>query len=177
MHRFLQLFKAPHFLAIIILLLFSSCYAYKIYPKEARKFTYGGSRKEAFVVNPKLSKEYTILKRSGIFKIVEDGNDTTVIWIKLYPVARTFVCSEPILASAVTLGQWPVTLPDQYQFEFDEIHRGVIVHKRFDLKVATRYWFWDMFTFDKNFKKKAGQTLLAGYYNPLQNSPRVDINP
>ncbi|HTQ64064.1 MAG TPA: hypothetical protein VMI12_04665 [Puia sp.] len=78
---------------------------------------------------------------------------------------RNIACGEPALGSLITLGQVPVLLPDKYQYRFDEISNTVIVHKQQELEVATRYWFWDMFVFNKNFNKKAGQTLLAGYYN------------
>jgi hypothetical protein len=30
--------------------------------------------------------------------------------------------------------------------------------------VAERVWFWDMFTFQKNFKKFAGKALAGNYY-------------
>src|SRR5688500_2728706 len=46
---------------------FSSCYSYKVFPKEYRKFEYTGERKSAFVLNPELKKEYAILSHSGIF--------------------------------------------------------------------------------------------------------------
>jgi len=150
---------------IFIYIFFCSCYSYKIFPKQARDFYYTGEKKEAFILNPELSKEFKILKASGIYKIIDDSSNNSVIRIKLYPMKRNIACGEPALGSLITLGQVPVLLPDKYQYRFDEISNTVIVHKQQELEVATRYWFWDMFVFNKNFNKKAGQTLLAGYYN------------
>ena len=143
----------------------SSCYSYKIFPKEYRHFTYDGEKKIAFIVNPELSKETRILKKSGIFKLTDDSSDVSAVKIKLQPFERSFVCGEPILGSLITLGQVPVLLPDRYQYRFTEISGTDTTQKQFELKISTRYWFWDLFAFNKKFKQKAGQTLLAEYYS------------
>jgi hypothetical protein len=153
-----------YIVSALLFLLLSSCYSFKIYPKEDRNFVYTGEKKEAFILNPELKKEYRVLAKSGIYNIVSDSNKTGVIKVRLYHIRQDFVCGEPILANWITLGQWPVYLPDRYQFKYDEIQGSVVQHKQFDLRVATRYWFWDLFTFEKNFGKKAGQSLLAEYY-------------
>jgi hypothetical protein len=145
--------------------LLSSCYSYKIFPKEYRSFTYTGERKEAFILNPGLTKEFQILKKAGIFKIVSDTLNEPVVKIKLHPLQRSFVCGQPVTASLFTLGQFPVLLPDRYQYEFDEIQPSDTIKRHYELKIATRFWFWDMFAVKKNFKRKAGQSLLAEYYN------------
>jgi len=152
---------------ILVSFLLCSCYSYKIYPKKARTFVYTGEKKKAFILNPELKKEFKILKRSGIYTIVDDNSDTSVIKIKLYPITRSFVCGEPILGSLITFGQVPVILPDRYQYQFDEFSKCDTIHKQQELQIATRYWFWDMFVFNKNFDKKAAQTLLACYHNNL----------
>jgi len=152
------------YLPILISILFCSCYSYKIYPKEARKFAYTGEKKEVFILNPELSNEYKILKNSGIYKIVDDSSKNSVLKIKLYPIGKNYACGQPIIASLITLGQVPVYFPDRYQYQFDECSKIDTIHIKQELLVATRVWFWDMFAFNKNFKKKAGQTLLAGYY-------------
>jgi hypothetical protein len=152
------------FIAIVIMSLFSSCYSYKVYPKEYRDFSYEGEREKVYVLNPGLSKELQILKRSGIFNIISDTIDNTVVKIQLYPLKGSFACGQPIIASLFTLGQVPVLFPDRYQYEFDEVRNSGTVRRSYELKIAKRYWFWDMFLVKKNFHKKAGQTLLAGYY-------------
>jgi len=151
--------------AILSAILLSSCYSYKIFPKEYRHFTYSGEKKEAFVVNPELTKELQILKKAGIFKIITDTLNNSAVKIKLYPLQRSFMCAQPVTASLFTLGQFPVLLPDRYQYGFDEVQRSDTIQRRIELKIATRFWFWDMFAVKKNFKQKAGQTLLAEYYN------------
>jgi hypothetical protein len=142
----------------------SSCYSYKIFPKENRRFSYNGQKEDAFILNPELTKELKIFKAAEIFNIVEDTLNQACVKIKLYPLKRDFICGEPIVASLFTLGQLPVLLPDNYQFEFDEVRPTDTTQRKFELKIATRYWFWDMFVVKKNFKKKAGRALLAEYY-------------
>ena len=145
--------------------LLSSCYSYKIYPKEYRNFTYTGEKKEAFILNPELTKEFQILKKAGIFKIVTDTLEKSVVKIRLHPLQRNFVCGQPVTASLFSLGQLPVLLPDKYQYEFEEVQLTDTIQRRYELKIATRFWFWDIFAVKKNLKQKAGQTLLAEYYN------------
>ncbi|HEY2721263.1 MAG TPA: hypothetical protein VGI82_06045 [Chitinophagaceae bacterium] len=152
-------------LLALLVTMFSSCYSYKIYPKEYRSFKYEGEKEKAFIINPELSKEYRILKRSGIFQITNDSLDDSVVKIRLYPFERFYGCAEPVLLGLFTLGQFPVLLPDTYWFTFEETKRSNTVKRRFQLGIATRYWFWDIFAFNKKFDQKAGQTLLASYYN------------
>ena len=147
-------------LTISLAVLLSSCYTYRIFPREYRSFAYTGEKKEAFILNPELTKELQI------FKLVTDTLNKTVVKIKLYPLQRNFVCGQPIVGSFITLGQIPVLLPDKYQYRFDEVQSTDTIPRYYELKIATRYWFWDMFAVKKNFNRKAGQTLLAEYYNP-----------
>jgi hypothetical protein len=146
------------------MVLFTSCYSYKIYPKEFRSFEYSGEKKIAFITNPELKAEYNILKKSKVYIIANDSLDVRCVKIRLHPIKRSLVCGQPIIASLFTLGQLPVYFPDKYQYQFDEIDHGKITSMNFELHVAQRFWFWDMFTFDKNFNKKAGKALLACYY-------------
>lgn len=153
-------------LTIYLAVLHSSCYSYRIFPKEYRDFTYTGEIKEAFILNPELTKEFQIFKQAGVFKLVTDTVNKSVVKIKLYPLQRNFVCGQPILGSFITLGQVPVLLPDKYQYRFDEVQSTDTIPRYYELKIATRYWFWDMFAVKKKFNQKAGQTLLAEYYTP-----------
>jgi hypothetical protein len=157
------------FLMIITTILFSSCYSYKIFPKEDRRFTYTGERKKAFILNPQLSKEFKILKESGIYNFTNDSSADSVIKIRLSPLQARFVCGEPMIASLITLGQMPVLLPDRYQLTFTEIQKADSTQRRFELLIATRFWFWDMFAINKKFNQKAGQALRSKYYNNDKN--------
>jgi hypothetical protein len=148
---------------LVISIVFPSCYTYKIYPKEHRNYVYTGERQRAYVQNPE-AKAFRVFQAANIFQLTSDSTDTSALQIKLYPVRRGMVCGQAIVASMITLGQLPVYLPDRYYFNFDEIKLGTIIHRQFDLQIATRYWFWDMFTFKKHFQQKAGQSLLAKYY-------------
>ena len=117
------------------------------------------------ILNPELAKEFKIFKAAGLFKITNDSLDDSAVKIRLYPMQKGFGCGQGAVVFLGSLGQLPVLLPDRYQYSFEEIQKTGIVQRQFELKVATRYWFWDMFAFKKGFTKKAGQTLLAEYYN------------
>jgi hypothetical protein len=159
---------------LFLAIAFSSCYSYKIFPQEYRRVQPPAEKENAYIINPELKKEKEIFAGSGIFNIVTDSN--AAVKIKLYPLRQSWVCGQPLTASMLTLGQLPVYLTDRYFFEFDEINNGRLLNKKYELRVAKRVWFWDMFVFKKNFNKKAAQTLLGNYSSvpqqPLQVSNR-----
>jgi hypothetical protein len=142
----------------------TSCYSYKIFPREYRDYVYSGEKQTAFIINPELKKEREILKQSGIFIFTDDSLSNDCLKIKLHPLERKFSCGEPILASVITLGQLPVYFPDRYRYQFDEVYKSDTTTRSFELMIAQRTWFWDMFVIHKNFKQKAGKALLANYY-------------
>lgn len=148
----------------LMMLCSSSCYTYKVFPKEYRTFQYTGEKKEAFILNTSLKKESSILIKSGIYNFVDDSSKPGVVKIKLYPVNKAFVCGNGIIVSAVTLGQLPTTLPDRYLFRYDEIDNEIVNTREYELKVATQYWFWAMFVFNKRFEDKAGKALSGAHY-------------
>lgn len=150
-----------------------SCYSYQVYPRTHRNFTFGGEKKTAYVVNPGLKKEYQILKEAGLFSLVTDSSAVGITTIKLHPLERSFTaCGNPLVASAIVLGQLPVYFPDKYVYSFEEIGKNRTTQKEFTLQIAQRVWFWDMFSFRKKFVKKAARTLAANYagYNPEEGS-------
>ncbi|MFT3846977.1 MAG: hypothetical protein QM725_18110 [Lacibacter sp.] len=149
--------------SVLIILLLTSCYSYKIFPKEYRNPAPVINKINAFVVNPELTKEYEILKSAEIYTITTDSN-LADIQVKLYKIEKLFVCGQPAIGSLITLGQIPVYLPDKYFFTIDEIRKGEITKTKFELRIATRIWFWDMFNFKKNFNQKAGQCFRGNYY-------------
>ena len=151
-------------LPIFLTTLLSSCYSYKIFPKEHRTFRYTGERKKAVILNPELVKEFEIFQRTGIFEITNDSLDDSAVKIRLRPMQKSFVCGQAGVVFLGSLGHLPVLLPDRYLYSFEEIENAATVQRQFELKIATRYWFWDLFAFRKGFTKKAGQTLLAEYY-------------
>jgi len=152
-------------LLILISITLSSCYSYKIYPKEYRGYSYNGPKRRAIVINPELSKEYEVFKLSGIFDLTSDSLDKTDLKIKLHPIKRPFTDNGAIVITFITVGQFPTLFADRYLYNFDEIQSEDTIHRKLELHIATRYWFWDLFVFHKNFNEKAGQTLLANYYH------------
>jgi hypothetical protein len=154
-----------HFSLIGLVLFLSSCYSYKIYPKEYRNFEYEGQKQLAYILNPELKRENKILVQSDIFELTSDPSKADCAKLRLLPMAQNIMCGEPILGSMLTLGQVPVYFPDQYNYQFEVINQGDTTLKKFELSISQRYWFWDIFLFGKNFSKKAGQALLANYYS------------
>ena len=63
----------------------------------------------------------------------------------------------------LTVGQLPVYLKDRYTYRFDEKENGKVTERRLELRIAQRVWFWDLFTFGKNFEKKSGKAVLGEY--------------
>lgn len=152
------------YLISILAILLSSCYSYKIYPKEYRNIEAAYPQVSAFVLNPNLIKELEILESSTIFNIVDDSTRAD-IHINLHPMEKSFVCGQPLTLSMLSLGQVPVMLPDRYLFRFDEIDKGVVTERKFELQIAQRVWFWDVFAFNKKFEEKAGQAVMGVYLN------------
>ncbi|WP_289661838.1 hypothetical protein [Flavobacterium panacagri] len=157
---FTQLFVALQF--ILIILLFNSCYSYKVYPKEYRKIQNKESKETVYILNDSLKQEFKILKKSNLFTFTTDSTQTD-LKIKLYPIKQYPSCGNPLIAQVITLGQLPVYLPNNYEYQFDRVKKGKITSQTFSLQVTQRYWFWDLFTFNKNFERKAGQVLSAKY--------------
>jgi hypothetical protein len=158
---------------IAVTLLLTSCYSYKIFPVAYRDFCYNGEKQTAYILNPELAKEKEILKGAGIFAFT-DSLSKDCMTIKLRPLERRLSCGQPIIASLFTLGQVPVYFTDRYNYQFDEIEHGDTILKRFELLVAQRTWFWDMFKVHKRFNQQASQALLASYYlKPVDLSASV----
>jgi len=155
--------KKTHLIILGLLATFcSSCYSYKIYPKEYRKIENDNHKRNAYIINDTLKKELNILKSSELFEITTDSN-LADLKIKLYSIEQSYVCGQPITISMLTIGQLPVILPDRYLYKFDELDNGKITERKLDLKIAQRVWFWDMFAFNKKFEEKAGKAVLGEY--------------
>lgn len=146
----------------LLAILCSSCYSYKVYPKEYRKLENDNPKRSAYVMNDTLKKELEILRSSDLFEIITDSTKADLN-VKLYPIEQSFVCGQPFVITMLTVGQLPVTLPDRYLYKFDEIENGNITERKLDLKIAQRVWFWDVFAFNKKFEKKAGKAVLGEY--------------
>jgi hypothetical protein len=160
--------KRNLFILLLLPFLLSSCYTYKIFPMGVRRYSYDGPKQTAYILNPELKKEYSILKKSNIYNLSTDSLGNNIVRIRLYRIDRHLVCGQPITLSVITLGQLPVYLPDRYKFQFDEIGADQQTSKKsYDFSIATRYWFWDLFSFHKDFSGKAGKVLCYKYY---QNS-------
>lgn len=144
-------------------MLLSSCYTYRIFPKADKELLYLPPQEKVFVENPGLTKEYNILKRSGIYQFTTDSTDQSAVHIRLKPLQHGFVCGNGLVGWAILLGQVPIYLPANTRFSFDKIAGNTITEMGFSLDVTKRYWFWDIFS-RKSYSKTAGQALAISYY-------------
>jgi hypothetical protein len=151
------------FFFVLVLTFLTSCRAYRIYPAEHREFSYGQTKRPAFVINPELSKEYAILKEAAVFNLVSDSLSSAVIKIELLPMEKRLASGNDVFITLFTVGQFPVLYSDLYYYKFEEVTEEKKVSKAFELQVATSVWFWNMFSSKKDFNKQAGQALLASY--------------
>ncbi len=149
-------------LAFLGILLCTSCYSYKLYPKKYRHYTNQRVRQNAYVRNDSLKKALKILEASELFTIVTDSSSAD-LHITLYPLEQNVACATPMLPTMLTLGQMPVVVPEKYYFRFDETVNDSTVKRNFSLNISRRVWFWDLFTFSKRFNKKAGKAVLGAY--------------
>ncbi len=153
-------------LLICTTLLCSSCFTYHATTKETKTSKSNSAKPFAFVTNPELKTEYQILQAADIFELTSDSMLSDITRITLLPLVSKLACGNPLAASMITLGQVPVYLPDTYIFQFSEQKGNQITQKHFPLQIQKRFWFWDMFAFNKRFTQKAGQTLSANYSAP-----------
>jgi len=147
----------------LIAVLNCSCYSYKVFPKEFRKIENKEIKRKAYIINNTLEEELEILKSSKLFEIAEDSLNTDLI-IKLYQLKKieTSYTRYGATVSLLTLYQIPYYNHHVYKFKFDEIKNNRITKKEFELNVATRVWFWDMFTY-KGYSREMGKSLLGKY--------------
>ena len=146
---------------IVILISYSSCYTYKVFPKAFRDQSAPRGVVKAHVLNPDLKKEFQILKLSGLFELTSLPN--AEVTISLDTLQRSLVCGQPLVASMVSLGQIPVYLPDRYIFRFQEHKNDQTIAHGLELQVAKRIWFWDLFNTKKQFTPKAAIALRGAY--------------
>lgn len=153
-----------YFVFLVIVCCLISCYSYKIFPTENAAIKTDMPRKKAFILNPQLKKEYSILYKSNLFDIVSDSTDKAAVKIELYPLESGVACAGTVYPLPVlTLGQVPQTVRNTYSFKFAEITEQGVNQKQIDLQMGEQIWFWHMFTFRKNFEGKAGKLLNMEY--------------
>jgi hypothetical protein len=140
----------------------SSCYCYKVYPKEYRKLQNTSPKRTVYIADQSLQKEMKILADSQLFTFIKDSTKAD-LKIRLYPLEKAIACGQPMIISMLTLGQLPVIFPDKYYYRFDEIEKDKITTRKLELKIAQRVWFWDVFSFNKRFERKAGKAVLGEY--------------
>jgi hypothetical protein len=147
----------------LAMILLNSCYSFKVFPKEFRNIENKEIQQKAYIINNTLEEELEILKSSELFEIVEDSLNTD-LKIKLYPIKKIETSYDRYGAalSLLTLYQIPYYNHHVYKFKFDEIEEPRISKKEFELNVATRVWFWDMFTY-KDYSREMGKSLLGKY--------------
>ncbi len=168
--------KKQHLILLgLIAVLNSSCYTYKIYPKEYRKLQNLKDKKNVYLINDYNKKEAEILKHSDIFNITTDSTKAD-LKIKLYPLKNVYYTEDnytvfgwnaggDLSFGLITLGQLPIFYDETLLFQYDEIKQDIIIKRNFELRITRRIWFWDMFGLNKRFEEKVGKALLGSYIN------------
>ncbi|MCA1764312.1 MAG: hypothetical protein LC664_15165 [Flavobacteriales bacterium] len=78
--------KKTHLIILgLLAIVCSSCYSYKVYPKEYRKLENDDLKRSAYVMRDTLKKELEILASSKLFEIISDSTRAD-LKIKLYPI-------------------------------------------------------------------------------------------
>ena len=157
-------------LFLLLLFLFNSCYSYKLAIKtnSLTKQQSNRSLPKAYVVNPELEYELSILEHAQLFELTNDSLNT--LKIQLYPIEPIAIdLMGPFTLVLLTLGQVPIHLSNEHPFRFDEIYPDETRTFATRLRVKQRLWFWDFFSSKKDFAKVAGKDLQQLY---LENNPR-----
>ncbi|MCF7568134.1 hypothetical protein L3X37_07130 [Sabulilitoribacter arenilitoris] len=134
--------KKTFALYTILAMLLSSCYSYRVQPKEFRKLENTNTQPKAYIINRTLEKEVEILKSSELFIIVEDSLHADLN-IKLYPINKYrrggdgTICSITIF---LTIMQLPCFNSSSYKFKFDEIYKENIKKNNIELFITKPLW-------------------------------------
>jgi len=150
-------------LVLMLALVTPGCFSYRVFPKQYRDFKVPAATKTVYIDNPRLKRELSILKGSGIYNITDDSTCTSRI--KLHRMEERIACGNGFAIWALFLGQFPMSLPDNRTYSFEEIVQSDTTAIKVDLLIVQRYWFWDIFSRKKDFNKEAGKALAANYYS------------
>lgn len=142
----------------------SSCFpSYNANNKEYRRIKPDFQKQKAFVINKELEREFTILKQSNIYEIVDDSTD--VAKIKLYELVpdERFQCGNLMAGSMLTLGLLPSVYRTKDTFSYDVSDNDTIKNYQFKLEVNQSLWLFNIFRLGKTYNKQAGKALLGSY--------------
>lgn len=142
----------------------SSCFpSYNANNKEYRRIKPDFQKQKAFVINKELEREFTILKQSDIYEIVDDSTD--VAKIKLYELVpdERFQCGNLMAGNMLTLGLLPSVYRTKDTFSYDVSDNDTIKNYQFKLEVNQSLWLFNIFRLGKTYNKQAGKALLGSY--------------
>jgi hypothetical protein len=142
----------------------SSCFpSYNASNKEYRRIKPDFQKQKAFVMNKELEREFTILKQSDIYEIVDDSTD--VAKIKLYELVpdQSFQCGNLMAGSMLTLGLLPSVYRTKDTFSYDVSENNTVKNYQFKLEVNQSLWLFNIFRLGKTYNKQAGKALLGSY--------------
>ncbi|WP_045827013.1 hypothetical protein [Teredinibacter turnerae] len=112
------------------------------------------------VANPE-HPNYTILKQSGLFEIVNDDSVPTVLTLQDSEI--TFRCGNGLIAPIFTLGILPGYLNASENFSFTLERSGQVNTVEYFLDVYERYSIWEWFIkpFKSSDEKIKGKALFV----------------
>jgi hypothetical protein len=65
----------------------------------------------------------------------------------------------PAAVLVLTLGQFPVRIPEKYTFQFKVFENNLSRQVEFDVTIDRRIWFWDTFSFKKDKHKALAKNI------------------
>ena len=142
-------------------LLLSACNSYYVFPKEHRGLSAPESRPAAYMPNPELDRELKILEASSLFALVDSVRATRTITLDTMVYYEEGIPAPVPVFQLLTLGLWPIYIPDIYAFGFSEhVHDTDEVHQHtFGLKVAEQLWTINVFRDRPALPIKPGEAL------------------
>ncbi len=153
--------RAICFSTLAVSLILCSCYSYVVFPEKYRELSDSFPKTSAYVINPELEEELNVLKTSGIYSLVSDSSCLTRIRLRKLDRSACGNSVSPLLE--LTLGLIPLYAPDRYYYSFDEISRTDTTQLTFELKVARRVSFYEIFRSQKDLNSKLAQALKGEY--------------
>ncbi|MDE1464624.1 hypothetical protein [Spartinivicinus poritis] len=130
-----------YIISIVFTLFLSGC-ASNLYVYESEKVQSPAIEKiKVFITNPEIGKPYDILVGSGIYEITNDRENSNKLTLK--PSSRNAMCGNPLIASFVTFGLVPVSLPSFIEFTYTIETQSSRAEYRHNIELYTRVSIWE----------------------------------
>lgn len=129
-------------LALLAAVAFSSGCASTLHMESKRHLQrFNGGTRPVFVTNPELTREYEILRVSGIYPLSQERDGARLL--TLHPIRQYGRCANPLMLTGLTLGIVPGVLPAARSFGYDLQTDGVVEAHEHHLPLYERIAIWE----------------------------------